>query len=179
MQAWSTTWLIPDHQLDQLTDFFLKHCAMYIRKYIVNDEDMMLQLPPDDRIAALHDDATIRDVFSRKIKQPSFKILGIPWDYVSNKLFFNFSAKVMPMVFLDKLKMLSILHSLYDPLGILLPFRLIGKLIMQLCWKLGLTWKSKLPDDVLLKWQPWGEQIPELTGYAFKRTIMPGLNPER
>jgi hypothetical protein len=23
------------------------------------------------------------------------------------------------------------------------------------------------------------EQIPELTGYAFKRTIMPGLNPEK
>jgi hypothetical protein len=50
---------------------------------------------------------------------------------------------------------------------------------MQLCWKLGLTWKSKLPDDILLKWQPWVEQIPELTGYAFKRTIMRGLNPER
>jgi hypothetical protein len=29
----------------------------------------MLQLPPEDRIAALHDDAKIRDVFSRKVKQ--------------------------------------------------------------------------------------------------------------
>jgi hypothetical protein len=133
---------------------------------------MMLQLPPKDRIAALHDDATIRDVFSRKVKRPSFRILGIPWDYVSDELFFDFSAIIMPMGLLDKLKMLSILHSLYDPLGILLLFTLIGKLIMQLCWKLVLTWKSKLPDKIHLKWQPWVEQILELTGYAFKRTIM-------
>jgi hypothetical protein len=39
--------------MDQLTDFFPKHCAMYIRKYIVNDKEMMLQLPPEDRITAL------------------------------------------------------------------------------------------------------------------------------
>jgi hypothetical protein len=101
--------------MDQLTDFFPKHCAMYITKYIVNDKEMMLQLPPDDRIAALHDDATIRDVFLRKIKQPSFKILGIPRDYISDELCFDFSAIVMPMGLLDKLKILSILHSLYDP----------------------------------------------------------------
>jgi hypothetical protein len=152
---------------------------MYIRKNIVNDEEMMLQLPPKDRIKALHNDATIRDVYSRKVKQPSFRILDTPWDYVSDELFFDFSAIITPLGLLDKLKMLLILYSLYDPLGILLPFTLKGKLIMQLCWKLGLTWKSKLPEEILLKWQPWVEQIPELTGNSFKRTIMPGLNPEK
>jgi hypothetical protein len=36
-------------------------------------------------------------------KLSSFRILGIPWDYVSDKLFFDFSAKIMPMGLLDKL----------------------------------------------------------------------------
>jgi hypothetical protein len=68
---------------------------------------------------------------------------------------------------------------LYDPLGVLIPFTIISKLAMQLCWKLRLSWKAKLPQEVLNIWQSWAIQIQQLNGYSFKRTLIPEANPER
>jgi hypothetical protein len=70
---------------------------------------------------------------------PKAKILGILWNYVKDEMYFNFTDLIEHGSLLDKLKMLSILHLLYDPLGVLFPYTITGKFIMQLCWKLGLT----------------------------------------
>jgi hypothetical protein len=44
---------------------------------------------------------------------------------------------------------------------------------------LGLSWKAKLPQEVLNIWQPVASQIQQLNGYSFERTFIPGENPER
>jgi ribonuclease HI len=44
---------------------------------------------------------------------------------------------------------------------------------------LGLSWKAKLPQEVLDIWQPWAIQIQQLNGYSFERTLIPGENPEK
>jgi hypothetical protein len=62
--------------IDQLTAFFPKHCSMHIRKYIVNDLDMMLAIPPEDQISALQDDNVLRAIFAGTQEPPSLKILG-------------------------------------------------------------------------------------------------------
>jgi hypothetical protein len=152
---------------------------MYIRKYVVNDRETMLNIPSIDRIEALREDSAVKDIFSKKVEQPGVKILRISWNYVDDFMFFDFSAMVLPAGLLDKLKMLQILHTLYDPQGALILFTIIGKLAMQMCWRLGVTWKSKLPQEVLDAWQAWADQIQELNGFGFKRTIMPGSNPEK
>jgi hypothetical protein len=168
--------------INELSDFFPNHCAMHIRKFVVNDKELMLKIPNKDRIEALKEDRVVEDIFSGKREQPGVKILVISWNYVTDQMHFNFSTiinvgKVRKV--LDKLILLSILHSLYNPLGVLIPFTIIGKLAMQLCWKLGLPWKAKLPQEVLDIWQPWAIQIQQLNGYSFERTLKPGENPER
>jgi hypothetical protein len=50
--------------IDQLTAFFPKHCSMHIQKYIVNDLDTMLAIPPEDQIAALQDDNVLLSIFA-------------------------------------------------------------------------------------------------------------------
>jgi hypothetical protein len=94
-------------------------------------------------------------------------------------MFFDFSKimKLLPPP--DKMKLIRILHSLYDLLGVLIPFTITGKLTLQLCSRLGLTWKAKLPDEILDVWQPWTEQIQDLNGYSFKRTIIQGEQPDK
>jgi ribonuclease HI len=165
--------------IQQLSEFFPEHCSMDIRKFVVNNEELMLDILPDDRIAALKLDSDVKNIFNKVIPQPSLKILGIHWNYVDDEMFFDFCDIFFALGPVDKLKMLSILHSLYDPLGVLIPFTIVVKLIMQLCWKIGLTWKSKLTSEILNVWQPWVDQINEIKGYAFKRTIMPGETPEK
>jgi hypothetical protein len=98
---------------------------MYIRKFVVNDKELMLKIPHDDRIQALKEDNVVEDIFSGKLKQTGVKILGISWNYVTDQMYFNFSTLISTLVvsekILDKLILLSILHSLYDPLGVLIP----------------------------------------------------------
>jgi ribonuclease HI len=130
----------------------------------------------------LKEDEVVENIFSGKLEQPGVKILGISWNCVTDRMYFDFSTLINAGCvgkILDKLILLSILHSLYDPLGVLIPFTIIGKLAMQLCWKLGLSWKAKLPQEVLNIWQPWAIQIQQLNGYSFERTLIPGENPER
>jgi hypothetical protein len=65
---------------------------------------------------------------------------------------------------LNKMELLRILHSLYDPMGVLIPFTITGKLALQMCSRQGLTWKAKPPDDKREAWDPWMAQVQELNG---------------
>jgi hypothetical protein len=74
--------------IDELSDFFPKHCAMYIRKFVVNNKELMLKIPHDDRIQALKEDNVVADIFLGKIEQPGVKILGISWNYVTDQMYY-------------------------------------------------------------------------------------------
>jgi hypothetical protein len=150
--------------INQLTSFFPKHCSMHIRKYILNNLDMMLAIPPEDRIAALQDDNVLRVIFAGTQEPPSLKILGIAWNYVKDEMYFDFTTLMSPKMLLNKMELLRILHSLYDPMGVLIPFTITGKLALQMCSRQGLTWKAKPPDDKREAWDPWMAQVQELNG---------------
>jgi hypothetical protein len=101
--------------IEQLSKFFPEQCATYIQKFVVNSKEIMLRLPKEDRIEALREDSAVNDIFEGKAEQPPIKILGISWVYVADIMFFDFTDKKLPLGLLEKLKMLQILHTLYDP----------------------------------------------------------------
>jgi hypothetical protein len=74
--------------------------------------------------------------------------------------------------------MLILLHSLYDPLGILIPFCITGKLLVQDCWQRGLLWKDNLPLNQETAWIKWQAQIEELSAIEIPRVLIPGEKPE-
>jgi hypothetical protein len=160
--------------IEQLTAFFPKHCTMHIQNYIKNDLDMMLAIPPEDRIAALQDDNVLQAIFAGTQEPPSLKILGIDWNYVKDEMYFDFTTLMSPKMLLNKMELLCILHSLYDPMGVLIPFNITGKIALQMCSRQGLTWKAKLSDDIREAWDPWMAQVQQLNGYSFNKTIIPG-----
>jgi hypothetical protein len=76
-------------------------------------------------------------------------------------------------------KMLQELHTLYDPMGILIPFLVTGKLLVQSCWKLGLTWQDHVPQDIKEQWLKWQNQISEFDNIKIKRVLIPGGNTRK
>ena len=48
---------------------------------------------------------------------------------------------------------LSTVSSVFDPLGVLAPFVLIGKRILQELCRDGANWDDKIPDDLLARWE--------------------------
>jgi hypothetical protein len=55
--------------INELSDFFPKHCAMYIHKFVVNDRELMLKILHDDRMQALKEDEVVENIFSGKLDQ--------------------------------------------------------------------------------------------------------------
>ena len=55
--------------------------------------------------------------------------------------------------------MLSVLCSIYDPLGFIAPCILEPKPIVQECWKRNLDWDDLLPCDLLSRFENWQKEL--------------------
>lgn len=72
---------------------------------------------------------------------------------------------------MTKRGILSTLSSTYDPIGILSPFLLQGKYILQSLSKYG--WDLNLPKDVVTKWESWKSSLPVLETFSLPRCFKP------
>ena len=49
----------------------------------------------------------------------------------------------------------SAFSSIYDPLGLLAPFTLLGKQILQMLCQSGYDWDTEVSTEILNKWLEW------------------------
>ena len=66
-------------------------------------------------------------------------------------------------------QLLSIIASLFDPLGFLAPFVVRAKILLQKVWQLGLAWDDPLPLDLLAEWQMWESEMLMLMEFSIPR----------
>jgi hypothetical protein len=48
---------------------------------------------------------------------------------------------------------LSVVSSLYDPLGFLSPLTFLAKVLLQNLWRIGAQWDEEIHDPFLLQWK--------------------------
>ncbi|GFR12475.1 integrase catalytic domain-containing protein [Trichonephila clavata] len=53
---------------------------------------------------------------------------------------------------------LSVVGRIFDPIGILGPFVIKLKCLLQDLWTLGVDWDSELPPKLRHKWQQWSSE---------------------
>lgn len=97
------------------------------------------------------------------------KMLGVQWSVDSDEFVFVPRSKALN---LTRRGVLSALASLFDPLGFLAPYVLVGKLIMQHCCN-GLEWDEVLPEATKCQWTSWVSQISELDSFVMSRCYVP------
>ena len=73
---------------------------------------------------------------------PLERALGVYWDAQSGK----------PST---KRGVLSVVSSLFDPLGFLSPFVLSAYILLQELWRDKLPWDQEIPEPYLSQWQRW------------------------
>ena len=70
-------------------------------------------------------------------------------------------------------RILSVICSVYDPLGFVSPCILPAKAIQQdLCLK-GLGWDDPIPETSKLKWEAWLRELPKLEQFQIPRCFNP------
>ena len=114
-----------------------------LTKFISNKKDMLFQIS----------DALRRDGAKNKYLTgclPIEKALGILWDAENDVIKFKIDLKDKPM---KRRGMLSVISSIYDPLGLTCSFLLQGRRLLQGLSQAMHGWDEMVPDKICQKWE--------------------------
>ncbi|XP_045764365.1 uncharacterized protein LOC123866731 [Maniola jurtina] len=97
--------------------------------------------------------------------------LGIGWLNDSDEFYFNteFESSNEPIT---KRIILSYASQIFDPLGILSPFILTAKLLLQQLWLLKLDWDDIVPTDIARQWNRFLASLSILKTIRVPRYVM-------
>ncbi|XP_069138142.1 uncharacterized protein [Argopecten irradians] len=120
---------------------------------------------------SLNELAKSKDVLD---KDKQVKVLGLRWD--SNKDTITYVQKPISDVdetLLTKREILSQSSKIFDPLGIISPVTVRGKILMQEIWRRKFDWDEILPEDIRCQWMELSYDLrkvstTEIPRYYFK-----------
>ena len=102
---------------------------------------------------------------------PPERALGVHWDVNHDTFGFVVRSTAAPPT---RRGILSTIASVYDPFGMLAPFVLIAKSVLQsLCKHPELGWDDDIPDEYLSLWIQWYNQLPLISSLSMSRCLKP------
>lgn len=94
--------------------------------------------------------------------------LGLLWDTNSDVFLFKVSEEQKPFT---ERGALSIINSIYDPIGFAQPVIIKGKILLRnmISSSSKLDWDDPLPDSLYKEWKSWVQSLPELEEFQIPR----------
>lgn len=151
--------------MDELTALLAKG-GFHLTKWISNDRDVISTVSVEERSKAL------REIDLSTGALPPERALGVLWHVESDELRFKFEVKLRP---LTRRGILSMISSIYDPLGLASPFTLLAKRIIQELTRLKLSWDEPIPRLQHDQWTEWTADLPTLEELRIPRCVKPSM----
>lgn len=104
------------------------------------------------------------------------RALGVRWNVRKDTIVFS---TISPEPAFTKRQILSVVCSVYDPLGFLTPYILRAKLILQSLWADGVPWDVAIRDEILKLWENWTSKLADLGQFELDRKYWPTELDER
>ncbi|XP_048586639.1 uncharacterized protein LOC125568412 [Nematostella vectensis] len=144
-----------------------------LHKVVSNSVEVVQSFPAEDRAKNLKDlDLSHDDL-------PAQRSLGVYWELQSDSFAYRVSPPDKPFT---RRGVLSVVNSVYDPLGHAAPVMLQGKKILQRLIAMGKKpednsdppgWDDPLPPVMKDKWTQWRESLTSLQGVNVPRCYHP------
>ncbi|XP_062708809.1 uncharacterized protein LOC115266910 [Aedes albopictus] len=96
------------------------------------------------------------------------KTLGICWEPERDQFRFNYHVS-QTILRATKRSILSAISQLFDPLGLVAPIVVRGKMLMQELWLIACSWDDEVPDIVKQKWETFYHQLSKLSEFRIQR----------
>ena len=131
-----------------------------LAKFISNSRDILKEISPwnlSPKIVNLDLD-----------ELPIERALGVSWDPNSDMLTFKVVNKNVPET---KRGILSMVSSIFDPMGLISSIIVKAKLLIQEIWRRTLGWDEELPGDLTDQWNLWKNSVLKLSSLAVQRWI--------
>lgn len=132
-----------------------------LHKIASNSQDVMNAFSKDDKASHL------KDIDLGVSEAPMQRSLGLYWNLQSDSFTYRTSLGEKPF---SKRGILSVVNSLYDPLGFIAPVVILGKLLLRDLMASTKNWDEPLPEIVRDKWERWKNSLLELDQLSVPRT---------
>lgn len=103
------------------------------------------------------------------LNEPS-KTLGLGWHPESDELYFPIGNLVPKGN--TKRDMLSVIAQIFDPLGLLSPFVITMKMLLQRLWLQKISWEEELSPEITKQWLELLEGLPALNDIRVPRHVI-------
>ena len=143
----------------QMTEL-LRREGFKLHKWLTNDPNVLDTIPVEDR--------SPRFLELCENKLPTDRALGVTWDGQEDVFKFN-ALKQEPAT--TKRTILSQAFSVWDPRGLLLPFSIRSKIILQNLNRLKYGWDDGLKEADLRGWCEWFKEPELLETVQILRTL--------
>ncbi|XP_013392383.1 uncharacterized protein LOC106160350 [Lingula anatina] len=133
-----------------------------ITKWISNSSKVLESIPESDR------NPKVKDLDLEKL--PIEKALGVLWDTEKDSFGFKVKVKEKPAT---RRGILSIISSVYDPLGFTAPCMLQAKILLQDLARAKLDWDEEISEQNFRIWQRWLSEVHKLAKFSSPRCLKP------
>lgn len=143
--------------------------GFHICNWITNDPDLRKKIPVDLRADSQ------KSIDVEKNSLWTERVLGLHWDPNRDVLVFttNFNGIKSEIAAGDKIptkrEALSLVMSVFDPMGFVGILTVKAKILLQLTWRSGITWDEQLPRSQHEKWREWISDLQQVVKYEIPR----------
>lgn len=131
-----------------------------LRKWLSNDPRILF---PQDNLAG-------KDLVQYIISDsPCVKTLGLLWNSEEDNFKVAFGVSKCRSV--TKRSILSSIAQIFDPLGLVGPITLRGKILLQKLWSIKSDWDESVPTDIFTEWRAIEDQLVCLKELSIPRHI--------
>ncbi|XP_059051883.1 uncharacterized protein LOC131846565 [Achroia grisella] len=102
-------------------------------------------------------------------------ILGVKWNPLHDSLTFR-TGHQLPDV-LTKRSLLSNIMKVYDPLGLLMPIIISGRILFQKLWRAGIDWDTPIPHKFIVECEDWYTKLQGTANIKIARWYMCKSDP--
>ncbi|XP_062566124.1 uncharacterized protein LOC134228483 [Saccostrea cucullata] len=146
------------------TQSALKKANIRLHKIVSNDVEVMEAFPSED----LEKNLMALDIGSDDL--PVQQSLGLAWDINADSFTYNTHIPVKPFT---KRGLLSVINSLFDPLGFIAPIVIHGRILYREMGEHNSSWDDPLPEGREKEWLEWKDSLHSLEGLHIPRMFTP------
>ena len=98
------------------------------------------------------------------------KVLGVSYSFATDNFSIRIGEKAKHKA-TTRRQMLSLVASVFDPLGLVAPALLKGKILLQRATAAGTGWDEPVPDDIAQEFETWRSTLEALTKHHVPRWL--------
>ena len=145
-------------KFQQSTTELMEQASFNLTKWSSNSPNLMQAIAEKDRAS----DSLIKLKSDLSEVHLITKALGLNWNTRTDSLVFTVDVdfvKWRSETLYTKREVASLAAKVFDPIGLMAPFKVRSKLLLHSLWNQGVGWDDEIPVETSMKWNQWVQEL--------------------